>query len=149
MAQWQRICLPSRRHELYPWVGKIPWRRKWQPTPVLFPRKSHKQRSLAGLQSIGSQRVGHDLVTKQQQCLQSTSAHNIWSPFSQHPCGLWNNISIPKMKMLKLRNIKPKSKHHMAYKLTRLSFSTLIVWLWIKFFLAYLKGRLYLCDSKF
>ena len=24
-----------------PWVGKIPWRRKWQPTPVLLPRKSH------------------------------------------------------------------------------------------------------------
>ena len=30
------------------WVGKIPWRRKWQPTPVFLPRKSHAQRSLAG-----------------------------------------------------------------------------------------------------
>ena len=29
-----------------PWVGKIPWRRKWQPTPVLLPWKSHGQRSL-------------------------------------------------------------------------------------------------------
>ena len=29
-----------------PWVGKIPWRRKWQPTPFL-PRKPHGQRSLA------------------------------------------------------------------------------------------------------
>ena len=29
-----------------PWVGKIPWRRKWQPTVVLFPRKSHGLRSL-------------------------------------------------------------------------------------------------------
>ena len=29
-----------------PWVGKIPWRRKWQPTPVLLPRKSHGRRSL-------------------------------------------------------------------------------------------------------
>ena len=29
-----------------PWVGKIPWRRKWQPTPVFFPGKSHGQRSL-------------------------------------------------------------------------------------------------------
>ena len=28
------------------WVGKIPWRRKWQSTPVLFPGKSHGQRSL-------------------------------------------------------------------------------------------------------
>ena len=31
-----------------PWVGKIPWRRKWQPIPVLLPGTSHGQRSLAG-----------------------------------------------------------------------------------------------------
>ena len=31
-----------------PWIGKIPWRRKWQPTPVLLPGKSHGQRSLVG-----------------------------------------------------------------------------------------------------
>ena len=29
-----------------PWVGKIPWRRKWQPTPVFLPGKSHGQRGL-------------------------------------------------------------------------------------------------------
>ena len=33
---------------LDPRVGKITWRRKWQPTPVLLPGKSHGQRSLAG-----------------------------------------------------------------------------------------------------
>ena len=31
-----------------PWVGKIPWRREWQPTPVFSPGESHGQRSLAG-----------------------------------------------------------------------------------------------------
>ena len=31
-----------------PWVGKIPWRRKGQPTLVLLSGKSHRQRSLAG-----------------------------------------------------------------------------------------------------
>ena len=36
-----------------PWVGKIPWSRKWQPTPVLLPRKSHGQRSLAGYSPWG------------------------------------------------------------------------------------------------
>ena len=37
-----------------PWVGKIPWRRRWQPTPVFLPEASHGQRSLVGyLQSIG------------------------------------------------------------------------------------------------
>ena len=33
---------------LHPWVGKIPWRRPWQPTPVFLLGKSHGQRSLAG-----------------------------------------------------------------------------------------------------
>ena len=32
--------------EFDPWVGKIPWRRKWQPTPVFLPGKSHGQRTL-------------------------------------------------------------------------------------------------------
>ena len=31
-----------------PRVGKIPWRRKWQPTPVFLSGESHGQRSLAG-----------------------------------------------------------------------------------------------------
>ena len=31
-----------------PWVRKIPWSRKWQPTPVFVPGESHGQRSLAG-----------------------------------------------------------------------------------------------------
>ena len=38
-------------------------RRKWQPTPVLLPGKSHGQRSLVDCSSMGSLRVGHDWVT--------------------------------------------------------------------------------------
>ena len=39
-----------------PWVRKIPWRRKWLPTSVFLPGKSHGQRSLeGGLQSMRSQ----------------------------------------------------------------------------------------------
>ena len=34
-------------------VGKIPWRRKWQPTPVFLPGKSHGQRSLVGYSPWG------------------------------------------------------------------------------------------------
>ena len=37
-----------RRCGFDPWVGKIPWRRAWQPTPVFLPGESHGQRSLAG-----------------------------------------------------------------------------------------------------
>ena len=36
------------RHRSNPWVGKMPWRRAWQPTPVFLPGASHGQRSLAG-----------------------------------------------------------------------------------------------------
>ena len=46
-----------------PWVRKIPWRRKWQLTPVFLPEKSHGQRSLAGY-SLEGHRVRHDWVTK-------------------------------------------------------------------------------------
>ena len=38
-----------RRHGFNPWVQKIPWRRKWQLTPVFLPGKSPRQRSLAGV----------------------------------------------------------------------------------------------------
>ena len=61
----QRFCLPSRRCRFNPWVRKIPWRRKWQPTPVFLPRKSHEQRSQVAYSPCGW--VGHDLATKQQQ----------------------------------------------------------------------------------
>ena len=37
-----------RRHGFNPWVRKIPWRRKWQPTPVFLPGESHGQRSSGG-----------------------------------------------------------------------------------------------------
>ena len=43
-----------------PWVRKIPWRRAWQPTPIFSSGKSHGWRRL---QSMGSQRVGHDWAT--------------------------------------------------------------------------------------
>ena len=42
------FCLQCRRPGFDPWVGKIPWRRKWQPTPVFLPGEYHGQRSLAG-----------------------------------------------------------------------------------------------------
>ena len=34
-------CWRLKRHEFDPWVGKIPWRRAWQPTPVFLPGESH------------------------------------------------------------------------------------------------------------
>ena len=42
-----------RRPGFDPWVGKIPWRRKWQPSPVFWSGKSHGQRSLVGYRPGG------------------------------------------------------------------------------------------------
>ena len=47
-----------------PGSGRSPWRRKWQFTPVLLPGKSHEWMEEPGrLQSMGSQKVKHNLVT--------------------------------------------------------------------------------------
>ena len=49
VAQGWRTCLQCKRCRFNPWSKKIPWKRKWQPTPVFFlPRKFHGQRSLTG-----------------------------------------------------------------------------------------------------
>ena len=55
--QGKEPACQCRRHGFSLWVGKIPWRRKWQPTPVFLPGESHGQRSLAGYSPQGSQRV--------------------------------------------------------------------------------------------
>ena len=56
----------SRRHRFDSWVRKIPWRRKWQLTPVFLPGKSHGQRRLESYSPWGHKRVGYDLATKWQ-----------------------------------------------------------------------------------
>jgi len=46
-------CRRHRRNRFHPWVWKTPWRRKWQPTSVLLPGKSHGWKSLAGYSPWG------------------------------------------------------------------------------------------------
>jgi len=41
-------CRRCKRQGFSLWVGKIPWRRAWQPIPVFLPGESHGQRSLVG-----------------------------------------------------------------------------------------------------
>ena len=48
---------PAKQETFDPWVGKIPWRREWQPTPVFLPEKSHGQRILAGYSPWGHQEL--------------------------------------------------------------------------------------------
>ena len=53
--RWWRICLQCWGPGYDPWEGKIPWRRKWQPTPVFLPGKFSGQKSLAGYSPWGRQ----------------------------------------------------------------------------------------------
>ena len=52
VAQTVKTLPAMWRPRFDPWVGKIPWRRKWQPTPVFLPGKSHGWKSLAGYSSL-------------------------------------------------------------------------------------------------
>ena len=49
----KRTCLQYRRPEFSPWVGKVPRRREWVPTPVFLPGESHGKRSLEGYSPWG------------------------------------------------------------------------------------------------
>ena len=53
LAQTYRIHLQCKRPGFDPWVGKIPWRRDWLPTPVFLPGESHQQRRLVGYSPWG------------------------------------------------------------------------------------------------
>ena len=41
----------QRRHRFDPWVGKVPWKRKWQATPIFLLAKFRRQRILTGYSS--------------------------------------------------------------------------------------------------
>ena len=73
-----------KRYRFDPWVGKIPWRRKWQPTPVLFPGKSHGPRSLAGYSPWGLKRAGQNINHLSVSC-------------KHDPCSFLKNASPPSL----------------------------------------------------
>ena len=69
---WQELTCQCRRYKkrgFNPWVRKIPWSRRWQPTPVFLPGKFHGQRSLAGYNSQGHK----ELDTTEQLSIQRES----------------------------------------------------------------------------
>ena len=51
-------CLKRGRPRFNSWVGKIPWRREWQPTPAFLPGKRHGRRSLEGYSPGGRKESG-------------------------------------------------------------------------------------------
>ena len=81
---WHSVknLLQSRRHGFHPWVQKIPWKRKQQPTSVFLPGKFHGQRRLVGYSPAGhgvakdpTERVNNNQV----KCFQRTTRQRIKS----------------------------------------------------------------------
>ena len=73
----KKICLLRGRPRFNPWIGKIPWRRKWLPTPVFLPGEFHGQRNLVGYSPWGCK----ELDTTEQLTLQwATVWHSGWLP---------------------------------------------------------------------
>ena len=62
-----------KRHGFNPWVGKIFWRKKWQPTLVFLPGKFYGQRNLVGYSLWGHR----ELDTSEHTCIQHTPYEQI------------------------------------------------------------------------
>ena len=79
-----RVTNPSAKAEACkqcgfdPWARKIPWSRKWQPTPVLLPEKFHRQMSLEGYSPWVPKTVRHDWVTTHTQQCKENFGLNQW-----------------------------------------------------------------------
>ena len=78
-------CRSCKRHRFDPWVRKIPWRRKWQPTPVFLPGNPTDRGASQATQSVGSQRIGHNWV--------STSKHLEYGRLNNYEFSLSLGIS--------------------------------------------------------
>ena len=106
-----------RRPGFDPWVGKIPWRRKWQPTPVLLPEESHGGRSLVGYSPWGCKESDtterlhfhfHQLTCFQQTASISTQPENSGLR-GETVLNLFSLLSVQLYPSLKLENIVPES----------------------------------------
>ena len=108
-------CRRYRRQGFDLWVGKIPWRRKWQPTPIFLPEKSNELRSPAGYSSKGHKES-------------NTTKH------AHHPLHNFNDINTFPAKQVLLFGLE----HHLSFqtqnqlKLILISTHGYICSIWIK-----------------
>ena len=90
-------CRRCKRLGFDPWVGKIPWKRKWQPIPVFLPGKSHGQSSLVGYSPWGCKEL--DMQIREQICTHTT----VHSPELLHLRTFYNELSCDKQTILLLK----------------------------------------------
>ena len=95
-SNWKEICLWCRRPGFDPWVGKIPWSREWQPTPVFLPGQSRGQRSLVlcvhGVSKSQTQLSDSHYYSYQMCCEQLSSP-----PSTQPVVGMWWSQAFSRM----------------------------------------------------
>ena len=93
LLSMQETC---RRCGFNPWVGKIPWSRKWQPTPIFLLGKSHGQRSQAGCSPWA--------CTKSQTPLSSHTHIDKYSKSPTHKLWTFKDVNVH---LVPARNQKP------------------------------------------
>ena len=90
VKELKRQCRRRRRCGLDPWVGMVPWRRKWQPTPVFLSGESCGQRSLAGCSPQHCREVhvmsNEHAHTHTGQCIQDgiSTGNEAWKEAEEH-----------------------------------------------------------------
>ena len=124
----ERIHLQCRGPGFNPWIGKIPWRGAWHPTPVFLLGESPWTEEPGGLQSARSQIVGHDWPTEHTQhflacphgaCLLLRSHNLLHAP----PFLSWVTATAisPRRKLSGQHGVRPLS-HHFSIKQVKGSF---------------------------
>ena len=81
----ESIC-QCRTCRFSPWVRKIPWRRKWQPTAVFLPGESHRQRSLTGHSLWGCQESNRTELTDWQRAPPQWSLESLVFRYHANDC---------------------------------------------------------------
>ena len=77
------------------WVGKIPFRKKWQPSPVFLPKKSHGQRSLLGYSLRGHK----ELDTTEQMSMPTHARVHTYTQTDRH------TVSLDSLRFLRMDEI--------------------------------------------
>ena len=113
-------CRRRKKCMFHPWVRKIWWRRKWQPTPVFLLGESPWTEEPGGLQSTGSHRVRHSWVTFNSLHFRSLSSV-LWSTALVSKLPKWFRPPSPVWQLLPSSKKQKKSQRTKnSYEMERL-----------------------------
>ena len=107
--------------------GKIPWKRKWQPTSVFLPWKPHGQRNQAGYSPRGCKRIGHNWATEQ-------PYENVSGPTALDSLYFYHHIIYLLTGTLRLRLFRPwntfRTMPCTQHTLSKNNFVTVSIFIW-------------------